>query len=148
VEEKPALCERYLAKAYDRFSKVAQTLPVGHKDRLNTLLLCGELERRLGKFEAAGKRFREVLALEEFKEEPRREPIVTLQLRLIEAKDRAPHALGPLKEVPRIPLGVAPPAPSLTEDPKPAETKRSGPLDINKPFSLESGSPDAFTPRK
>jgi hypothetical protein len=147
VEEKPALSERYLARAYDRFSKVAQTMSEGHKDRLNVLLLCGEFERRLGKFEEAEKRFREILAMEDFKQEPRREPIVTLQLKLIAAQDRAPHTLGLLREEPRFPLGVKPSAPSITEKPKRATPNRSAPLDINKPFSLESAPTDAFAPR-
>lgn len=147
VEEKPALAERYLARAYDRFSKVAQTMPEGHKDRLNVFLLCGELERRLGKFDEAEKRFRGILAMGDFKLEPRREPIVTLQLKLIAAQDRAPHTLGRLRESPRIPPENAPSAPLPTEEQKAPATKRGAPLDINRPFSLESGPSDAFAPR-
>ncbi len=147
VEEKPALCERYLSRAYDRFSKVAQTLSPGHKDRLNVLLLCGELERRLGKFEAAAKRFRELLAADEFKDEPRREPISKLQMNFIEARDRAAHTLGPVKEGPGIPLGITPVPPTIDESKTVTPPVRSDPLDISKPFPVETGAPGALAPR-
>jgi hypothetical protein len=147
VEEKPALCERYLARAYDRFTKVLATMPPGHKDRLNVVLLCGELERRLGKFDEAEKRFRDVLAADEFRAEPRREPIVALQLKLIEARDRAPHALGGAKEPPRIPLGIAPAAPTIGEEAQAAPTRSGRPLDLSKPFFLENGNPEGFPSR-
>ncbi len=147
VEEKPALCERYLARAYDRFSKVAQTLPPEHKDRLNVLLLCGELERRLGKFEEAAKRFRDLLASDEFRDEPRREPIGNLQLKFIEARDRAPHTLGPVKEAPGIPLGITPVPPTVDESKPVAPPVRSNPLDISKPFPVETGAPGGLAPR-
>ena len=148
VEDKPALAERYLIRAYDRFSKVAQTLPPEHKDRLNVLLLCGELERRLGKFEEAEKRFRQILEAAEFKNEPRREPISMLQLKLIEARDRAPHALGPIKETPAIPLGVTPVPPTIDESKPVAPAERSDPLDISKPFPVEAGTPGALSPQR
>jgi hypothetical protein len=150
VEEKPALCERYLARAYERFSKVAETLPAGHKDRLNVLLLCGELERRLGKFAEAEARFRDLLVADEFKGEPRREPIATLQLKLIADRERAPHALGTDKAPPRIPLGIAPAAAKLVEEPKEEKKGKSGPkraLDLSAPFPIESGSVNPF-PRR
>ena len=147
VEEKPVLCERYLARAYERFSKVALALPVGHKDRLNVLLLCGELERRLGKFDQAAERFRDLLGAEEFKDEPRREPISKLQLKFIEARDRAPHTLGPIKEAPGVPLGVTPAPPALDASESATPPVRSDPLDISKPFPVETGAPGALVPR-
>jgi hypothetical protein len=149
VEDKPAQRDRFLGRAHERFLKVAQTMQPGDKDRLNVLLLCGELERRLGKFEAAEKRFRELLDAEEFKGEARREPIVNLQLQLIADRDSTPHALGGGKEMPVIPLGIgaAPPAISGAE-PGGGTPAGSGALDFSKPMLLEGTGPSApFPPR-
>ena len=101
VEEKPAICERYLTRAHERFAKVAADLAPGNKDRLNVLLLLGELERRLQKWPEAEARFRALLDSEDLKGDARKQSIANQQLQLIAKRDHRPH---PVASPVRIPL--------------------------------------------
>jgi hypothetical protein len=105
----------------------------------------------LGKFAEAETRFRDLLVADEFKGEPRREPIATLQLKLIADRNRAPQALGTDKAPPRIPLGIAPAAAKFgeeaKEEPKEGKPARKRVLDLSAPFPIESGSVNPFPPR-
>jgi hypothetical protein len=88
------------------------------------------------------------LASDEFKNEPRREPIATLQLKLISAEDQAPRALGGGgKEPPRIPLGIAPTAPTPGDEPSETGPAATRTLDLNKPLFLERGEANPFPAR-
>ncbi len=55
-------------------------------------LLSGEMERRLGQFDQAGKRFRQLAGMEEFQKEPF-EGIVRFQLELIQKGDSNPQVI-------------------------------------------------------
>jgi hypothetical protein len=138
VEEKPALCARYLARAYEHFTVALKDMPASHRDRLNVLLLCGELERRLERWEDADRRFRELQDSEDFKKEPRMAPIISMQLKLIGARDSQPHALNVGgNPSPQAPLTITPPAPSEAETPPPPAANK--PLDLSKPLTLDAG---------
>ncbi len=62
------------------------------EQRFNVGLIAGELERRLGRFDAATARFEALAALPYADAEPFR-GIIALQRALIEQKDREPHAI-------------------------------------------------------
>jgi hypothetical protein len=101
VEEKPAICERYLHRAHEKFVQVVADLAPDNKDRLNVLLLLGELERRLQKWPEAEQRFRALLDSEDLKADARKQSIVNQQLQLIAKRDPHPH---PVASPVRIPV--------------------------------------------
>jgi len=92
VEDREVACRRLLEKAREHYvSALAET---GAKDtqRRDLMLLCGEIERRLGKWDEAEARFGELDASGLLKGTPQAD-IPALQLRLIAQHDSAPHLL-------------------------------------------------------
>lgn len=87
--------ERYASEALEAYQELAGA-DGEPKQKLSAELIAGELERRLGRFDAAKARFARVAQLDEAKSGVVRE-IVELQLRLVEAKDASP------KMIPRKP---------------------------------------------
>ena len=92
AEDRPANCQRLLEKAREHY--VAALGEKSADDRLSSdlALLCGEIERRLGKWDDAEKRFREMESSGLLKG-TRQASIPALQLRLITQHDSAPHLL-------------------------------------------------------
>ena len=82
--------------------------------RINAELLVGELERRLGRFDAAQVRFSRLKNSPQMKE-PILQAIVTQQLALVAAKDSAPHRI----ERPDGKRPQPPPAPPVSPTPPP-----------------------------
>ena len=92
VEEREAACRRLLEKAREHY--VAALDDAGTDERMgrDLALLCGEIERRLGKWDDAEKRFQELESSGILKGTPQAN-IPALQLRLIAQHDFAPHLL-------------------------------------------------------
>lgn len=114
VEEKEALCQRHLARALDKITTAFGTMKPGDRHYINTALLCGEIERRLSRWEDAEKRFQTLRSAAEF-QDPKLQLLIALQMTLIEKRDNKPHAL----EEPSAPISAAPP--KLRLDPPPAK---------------------------
>ena len=121
VEGREALCGRMLEKAREHF--VAALAEMKPEDRRfgEFSLLCGETERRLGKWDEAEKRFRDLQEGEGAKY-PRKLPIFAMQLKLIEKRDSQPKTIEGTseEEKPALILGNAP-------KPKPMEKPGEAP---------------------
>jgi len=93
VEDKPDKEKQYLDLTLQHLNKF---LSAGNKEGDQSLqtaqMLAGEMERRLGRFDDAKKRFLELSKLQGFKEGVNA-AIITTQLDLISKKDTAPHDL-------------------------------------------------------
>ncbi len=141
VEENETMSARYLAFALTQFTKAAATMEPSHKEYANTLLLCGELERRLGQWAAAENRFLDYQAAEPFRA-PNHQTVIALQLQLIAAHDSKPHLLegkAPAAvEMPHLSLSSVVPTKdaALLTEPKPISIKLAP-----KPKSKLLGSP-------
>jgi hypothetical protein len=95
VEDREAACRRLLEKAREHFVTALDGMRAEDRQFGDLVLLCGEVERRLGKWEDAEKRFRDLEVSGRLKGTPQA-AIPAMQLRLIEQRDSAPHALeGP-----------------------------------------------------
>ncbi len=144
VEEKDAQCQRNLARALDKVVLAFAEIKPGDRHYINTALLCGEIERRLSRWEDADKRFRTLRDAPEF-QEPKLQIIIALQMTLIEKRDNKPHIL----EEPSVPVTTAPP--KLTLDPPPAkpaiETPKAAPSAEVKP-TPSPPKPIVITKRK
>lgn len=92
VEEREAHCRRLLEKAREHFVAALSVLDASDKQFAELTLLCGEVERRLERWDDAEKRFRELDASGRLKGTPQA-PIPALQLRLVEQRDSKPHML-------------------------------------------------------
>jgi hypothetical protein len=92
VEDREAHCRRLLEKAREHFVAALAAVAATDKQFDELTLLCGEIERRLEKWEDAERRFRELDASGRLKGTPQA-PIVPFQLRLIEQRDSKPHVL-------------------------------------------------------
>jgi len=92
VEDREAACHRFLEKAREHFMAALEEMGEGEPKRSDVILLCGEMERRLGKWDDAGKRFREVESSGILRDTALA-VIPGIQLRLIAQKDSAPHSL-------------------------------------------------------
>ena len=92
VEDREAACRRLLEKAREHYVAALAESREGDPLRRDLALLCGELERRLGKWDDAAKRFRDLEASDILKGTPQ-EGIPALELRLISQHDSAPHLL-------------------------------------------------------
>jgi hypothetical protein len=92
VEDRKAVSQRLLEKAREHFAAALAALDVTDRQFPELALLCGEVERRLEKWDEAASRFRELEATGRLEGTPQ-EPIVAFQLGLIEKRDSNPQAL-------------------------------------------------------
>ncbi|CAN5615774.1 hypothetical protein BH09VER1_BH09VER1_22190 [soil metagenome] len=99
VESQPAINKECLQLAYQAFSLGLKALPPDHPHYADTSLICGELERRLGLFDAASARFNEVKSSAAVAGNPKVKKIIARQLEFISRKDSAPHAVDENLEI-------------------------------------------------
>ena len=92
VEDRSAACRRSLEKAREHYVAALDPMDAQDPQRGDLALLCGEIERRLEKWDEAESRFRELDSSEFLKDTPRA-AIPAIQLRLIARRDSAPHTL-------------------------------------------------------
>lgn len=92
VENREAVCGQLLEKAHSHFlAALAEMKP--QDSRFGEFsLLCGETERRLGKWTQAERRFRDLLEGEGAKH-PKKLPIFAMQLKLIEKRNSQPKLI-------------------------------------------------------
>lgn len=93
VEADPSTCKRYLEKAIEPLERAAAPDASDAQGRTDAVMLLVEIERRLGRFDAAHKR------LEAFKASPAANDetikrVVALQLELVGKKDSGLHYLA------------------------------------------------------
>ena len=115
VEDKPPMARHCLEQALEFLSLAFKSMERTDKRYANTVLLLGELERRLGLFEQADTRFRRLV--DAFKE-PGLQRIVARQMELIASRDSAPHGIiashDAMLSVPQSGLENSKPAPAGT----------------------------------
>ena len=141
VEDREAMCRRLLEKAREHFLAALDGLKPDESRFGEVALLCGETERRLGKWDEAEKRFRELQKAEGFKD-PKKMPIVAMQLKLIELRDSRPRALDEKIEVPKVP-DASPEVPAKIEL---SEPRLDLPGDPGNPgVGLQFGVPPAIS---
>ncbi len=92
VEDREAVCRRLLEKAREHYAAALDEISAEDPRRADLALLCGEIERRLGKWDDAERRFRELESSDFLKGTPRA-AIPELQRKLIARHDSAPHTL-------------------------------------------------------
>ena len=92
VEDREVICRRLLEKALEHYAAARAEVRRDYRLRSDLALLCGEVERRLGKWDVAEKRFRQLEASGLLQGTPQ-EVIPAIQIRLIERRDSAPHTL-------------------------------------------------------
>jgi hypothetical protein len=92
IEDRDAACRRLLEMAHTHFTAALAEMKPGDRQFTDLALQCGELERRLGKWEQAEKRFRDLEGGSGL-DDARLKPIVALQLKLIELRDSTPRAM-------------------------------------------------------
>lgn len=143
VEDREVPRRRLLDKAREHYLAAFDETGANDPQRRELALLCGEIERRLGKWDDAEKRFLELEASGVLQGTPQAD-IPALQLRLIAQHDSAPHLLdgadaarirdakNPAQpdEKPALQLGL----PALT--PKPGEM-----LKLEQPPKPPAGTP-------
>jgi hypothetical protein len=108
VEDRETACRRLLEKALTHYMAALDGMEADAPPYGDLALLCGEVERRLGKWEDAENRFRVLEASGRLKGTPQA-AIPAMQFRLIERRDSAPHTLeGPeiVERQPRPDPGV------------------------------------------
>lgn len=117
VEAHEASCRRMLERAHVQFAGALSEMKPDDRHLMETAMLCGEVERRLGQWEQAEKRFRQ-LAQDPSLADARLKLIVARQLMLIKLRDPEPRALDAAagkadgtETTPAAP-GAAPQAPS------------------------------------
>jgi hypothetical protein len=82
----------YAKEALAKYKQILTNPPSDKKKWATAQLVAGELERRLGQFAEAKKRFLDIRRNSDLKTYPYPE-IITLQLKLIEARDSRPHQI-------------------------------------------------------
>ena len=92
VEDREKPRRRLLENACEHYLAALDETGTNDPQHRELALLCGEIERRLGKWDAAENRFRELESSGILKGTPQ-EDIPALQLRLIAQHDSAPHLL-------------------------------------------------------
>ncbi|MEO6785902.1 MAG: DUF2225 domain-containing protein [Chthoniobacteraceae bacterium] len=92
VEDREAVCRRFLEKAREYFVAALAGMGEGDRKRNDVILLCGEMERRLGRWDDAERRFRELESSGLLKG-TEQSVIPAMQLALIARRDSAPHPL-------------------------------------------------------
>jgi uncharacterized protein (DUF2225 family) len=90
VEADAAKCTEYLKRSHEKLTAGFKSLKPEDERYINIALLCGELERRLGKFEEAKTRFTTLKSQEPF-QTPNLKAIIDRQLTFIAKRDAAPH---------------------------------------------------------
>jgi hypothetical protein len=93
VETEPKRYNLYAKEALAKYKQILTNPPTDKKKWATTQLVAGELERRLGQFEEAKRRFLDIRRNSDLKTSPYPE-IITLQLKLIAAKDSRPHQIS------------------------------------------------------
>ncbi|MEQ1854766.1 MAG: DUF2225 domain-containing protein, partial [Chthoniobacteraceae bacterium] len=129
VEDRETANRRLLEKALTHFISALAEMKPGDRQFADAALLCGEVERRLGKWEEAGKRFRELEAGAGLND-PKLKLILALQFKLIEGRDSAPRAMDAAIDAAgngRAKAPDAPPGPAIA----PAPAGNAGPADAN-----------------
>ncbi len=101
VEDRDVICRRLLAKALEHYAAARAEVRRDYRLRSDLALICGEIERRLGKWDAAEKRFRALESSGVLQGTPQA-VIPALQVRLIEQRDSTPHTLEGA-EIPTLP---------------------------------------------
>lgn len=150
VEDRDAICRRLLEKALEHYVAARAEVRRDYRLRSDLALLCGEIERRLGKWDAAERRFSELQSSGILDDTPQAN-IPALQLRLIAQQDSAPHLIDGADFVQhREPQAAAPPAdekpmlnlgnPARPENPEDA-LKLAQPPDPAVDLPLPSGPP-------
>jgi hypothetical protein len=113
LEHKPTAMNQCLERALVNLSAAFSTMKKGEKEYVNTALLIGELERRLGRFEAAAERFRNLRAADEFKDAAFQK-LIGRELELIAAKTSEPRSIDARLDAD----AAAPPATVTDSEPK------------------------------
>ena len=148
AEDRPAVCQRLLEKARAYCIAALKDLPSAERRAGDLALVCGEIERRLGKWDDAEKRFR-VMENAGLLKGTRQAGIPALQLRLIAKQDSAPHLLDDAdtarSQLPEIlaPLGAE--QPLRLENPGPA-AKPDDALKLAPPPKAPSPFQDPLAP--
>ncbi len=135
LEARPLAEKQCLARAHEWFATALAEMGDHGKYFANTSLLLVELERRLGKFDAAGKRARALKENEAFKEAGHQR-IIARQMELIEKRDSEPHAIFAVHDS----LVVAPVPKVIKTKPVPGQATPLPKVDFLSPHSLESVS--------
>jgi hypothetical protein len=97
LEDRPGLHRAVLTCALEKFNEALATMSADDPEIANTGLLCGELERRLGLFEQASRRFASYRDADGYQQE-RIQQIILRQMGLIAQRDSAPHAVQESEE--------------------------------------------------
>jgi len=90
----PARYKRYAEEALATFNSLPEGRALPRRQNVLREMMSGELERRLGLFEAAEKRFRRVRDEAEFATSQLQQ-VIDLQLRLIRRRDTGSHRIPP-----------------------------------------------------
>jgi hypothetical protein len=152
VEGREAHCRRLLEKAREHFVAALAALDAKDKQFAELTLLCGEVERRLEKWDDAAKRFRDLDASGRLKGTPQA-PIPAFQLRLVGQRDSKPHALdaSAVASKPQSSGAVEPGKMPLNPGEKPpVESKPDGTLQLGSSPTAPEGKlrpPEADPPR-
>jgi uncharacterized protein (DUF2225 family) len=93
VEHDMVKCAKYLEESLKKFEAFLAANKGKNNEWIKSELVAGEIERRLGKFDAAANRFNRIAKLPEFMEIRNIVEIIRYQLVLIAAKDTAPHEI-------------------------------------------------------
>ncbi len=152
VEDREAASRRLLEKAHGHYVLALAESAAGSRQQGDLSLLCGEIERRLGKWDDAEKRFRDLEASGLLKGTPQA-GIPALQLRLIAQRDPAPRPLDGVDVAKALPRKDPAPAPEerpmlqLSGGLAPQKTSEPLPPPISsesagKPAPNLSGKPD------
>ena len=146
AEDREAMCGRLLEKARGHFLAALAEMKPDDARFGEVALLCGETERRLGKWDDAEKRFRDLQNDGEFKD-PRKMRIVAMQLKLIELRDSHPRAMDEKIEEPRAPVEPLPAFTSkATAEAEMPEVPLELPVDPGKPgLGLDFAVPPAIS---
>ena len=111
VEDRDVICRRLLEKALEHYIAARAEVRRDYRLRSDLALLCGEVERRLGKWDDAEKRFRDLESSGLLEDTPQA-VIPAIQIQLIARRDSAPHAL----EVAAVAANHPPPGRELKFD--------------------------------
>ncbi len=142
VEDREVICRRLLEKALEHYVAARAEAGKDYRLRRDLALLCGEIERRLGKWEEAERRFTDLQASGILADTPQVN-IPALQLRLIAQRDPAPHLIDGADVVQNaLPPAVTLPEEKLTLQP-------GNPVRVEKPedaLKLAQPQPSAMPP--